>query len=107
MNVTNIRQHSLDGQRETFAIVKNLPIPKVNRNQTMLRKTIAALSVGDSFIYQGQRESAYSAATKEGVKVQVRTVEGSLRRVWRIAGALPMPSCWLTGATSCNCGMSM
>lgn len=75
--------------QETYEITKNLPIPlasQVRRGAGL--KTLELCEAGDSFVVTNRHEKSklYSWASKNNVKITVRTIEKDKRwRVWRLS----------------------
>jgi len=67
-------------------IEKGIPAPKANRGARTLYPW-REMEVGDSFLIpfatDGKRRGIYSCASRLGIKIATRTVEGGVR-IWRI-----------------------
>jgi hypothetical protein len=76
----------------TYDIEKDKEIPPCKRRYPKLKNTIAAMSKGDSFLYNGSPTAPHNTATRMGLQVLVRK-EGKAYRVWLIGNrATPKPS---------------
>lgn len=67
-----------------YKIERGIPIPPKGGERTGLTATLRALDVGDSFLIANEKERlrALHFASRAGVKIATRKVEGGIR-VWR------------------------
>lgn len=73
---------------DTLPIVKGIPIPTphVKPGRSVVRATMKALQVGDSFLCTPtQRNKAYPLAKKLGIEITCRDMGNRQVRIWRTA----------------------
>jgi hypothetical protein len=73
-----------DRTDRVYQIEHALPIPPMHDNK--MRRTLAKLEVGDSFLLEGvSQQTVYSAARRVGIGISTRKMDGEGVRVWRVA----------------------
>lgn len=68
-----------------FTIETGVPIPKGYQygDQHLLRETMRAMNIGESFIFQNQ-SAAINASKSVGIKITTRKISGEGFRIWRL-----------------------